>query len=69
MTLLELYHFKVRDPVTGKWRTTNYRLTVEEARQRYGEGNYEVLEWSREVRAGDPPKLTAGHLARARDRA
>ncbi len=60
---LILYRFKVRDPITGKWYRTNYRLAVEEAQERYGEGNYELLEWSKEVRdVGDPLKLTAVHV-------
>lgn len=63
MATLEHYLFKVRDEITGKWRQTRYRLTTEIARKRYGEGNYELLEWSREVREGDAARLTAGHLA------
>jgi hypothetical protein len=63
MTELRLYRFKVRDPITDKWRTTRYHLTAEETRERYGEGNYELLEWSREARSFDVNKLTAGHLA------
>ena len=59
----ELYLFKVRDLVSGKWRQTRYRLTDETARERYGEGNYERLDWSREVRDGDPHKMSAAHLA------
>ena len=64
---LVLYFCKVRDPITGKWRKTRYRLTAEEARARYGEGNYELLEWSREIRDADPARLTAAHLARNAD--
>ena len=41
-----------------------YSLAIEEARQRYGEGNYECLEWSKEVREiGDPERLRAGYVA------
>jgi hypothetical protein len=47
-----LYFFRVRDSISGKCRQTRYRLTENEARQRYGEGNYERLDWSREVRTG-----------------
>jgi len=43
---LVLYRFEVRDAITGKWRQTRYRLSDAEARQRYGEGNYERLDWS-----------------------
>jgi hypothetical protein len=48
----ELYFFKVRDQISGKWRQERYRLTDETARERYGEGNYERLDWTREVRTG-----------------
>ena len=46
---MELYLFKIRDSLTGHWQQTRYRLTVAQARERFGEGNYEPLEWSREV--------------------
>lgn len=42
--------FRVRDGRTGKWRTTHHKMTLVEAAKRHGEGNYEVLEWSKEVR-------------------
>jgi hypothetical protein len=60
-----LYRFRVRDAVTGKWHITRYALTEQEAEQRYGKGNYERLDWSKEVReGGDPGSLSAGHLFR-----
>ena len=60
-----LYFFKLRNEVTGKWHQTRWRMTIEEARQRHGEGNYQVLEWSKEVRERtDPSRLSAGHLYR-----
>jgi hypothetical protein len=46
MATLVHYLFKVRDLVTGKWRQTRYRLNDDEARERYGEGNYERLDWA-----------------------
>jgi len=65
MASIELYRFKVRDPVTAKWHQTQYRLDVETARERYGEGNYELIEWSKEVREiVGPLRLTASHLCR-----
>lgn len=48
MATVELYLFAVTDPLTGARRRTTYRLTVEEARERYVDP--EVLPWSREVR-------------------
>ena len=59
-----LYYFRVRDAITGKWRQTRYRLSEADALDRYGEGNYELLDWTREVRDGDPSKSSAAHLAR-----
>ena len=59
MRTLELYRFKVRDTVTGKGYETRYRLTVEQARERYSE--HEILLYTkeiREVRAG----FSASHL-------
>ena len=57
-----LFFFRVRDALTGKWRQTRYRLSDEDARVRYGEGNYERLDWTREIRIGDPGKQSTSHL-------
>ena len=35
MPAIELWLFMVTDPLTGKRRRTTYRLTLEEARERY----------------------------------
>ena len=59
---LALYFFNVRDSLTGKWRKTRYRLNEEEARKRYGDGNFERLDWTREIRNGDPGKQSTSHL-------
>jgi len=59
---LLLYFFNVRDAITGKWRKTRYRLTDETARAVYGEGNYERLDWTREVRTGDAGGQSTAHL-------
>ena len=64
MPTRELYLLNVRNPITRKWRQTRYRLTAENARERYGEGNYERIDASREVRDGDPARSSAAHLAR-----
>ena len=47
-----LYYFRVRDQRTGKWRQTRYRLSDAEALERFGAGNWERLDDSREVRTG-----------------
>jgi hypothetical protein len=62
--VLELYLFKVRNPITGKWRRTRQRSTVDAARKRYGEGNFEPIEGSREVRELDARWKNMAHLAR-----
>ena len=59
---LLLYFFNVRDETTGKWRKTRYRLTDETARAVYGDGNYERLDWTREVRIGAPGVQSTSHL-------
>jgi hypothetical protein len=48
----EFYLFRVRDPISGKWGQTRYKLTDQTARERYGEGSYERIDASREVRTG-----------------
>ena len=62
--MLELYLFKVRNPITGRWRQTRQRSTVDAARKRYGEGNYEPIVGSREVREPDARWKNMAHLAR-----
>jgi len=57
-----LYFFRVRDSLTGKWRQTRYRLNDEEARARYGDGNFERLDSMREVRSGDPRQQGTSQL-------
>jgi len=62
--MLELYLFTVRNPITGKWRQTRHRSTVDAARKRYGEGNYEPVEGSREVREVEGTWKNMADLAR-----
>jgi hypothetical protein len=52
MTTQEFYLFRVRDPINGKWGQTRYKVTEDIARKRFGEGCYERIEASREVRTG-----------------
>ena len=49
---LVLCYFRVRDQIGGKWRQTRYCMSDTEALERYGAGNYERLDYSREVRVG-----------------
>lgn len=62
MEPLILYRFRIRDPITREWRTTSYHLLVEEARERYGDGNYEALESTREVRLVGTRPLTDSQI-------
>jgi len=45
-------------------RQARYRLTLEEARERYGEGNCELLEWRREAGLREKPRnrLTSARI-------
>ena len=52
MTAHEFYLFRVRDPISGKWGQTRYKITDQTAHERYGEGNYEPIVNTREVRTG-----------------
>ncbi len=67
MPSLDVYLFKVRDSISGQWQQTRYPMTIEMARARFREGNYELLEWSREVRVSDPVRLTATHSKNSPD--
>ena len=50
--ILACSSFRVRDAIAGKWRQTRYRLSEADALDRYGAGNYERLDWSREGKTG-----------------
>ena len=45
-----VYTFRVRDQRTGNWRDSRRKMTIVKADKRYGNGNYEVVEDSKEVR-------------------
>jgi hypothetical protein len=55
-TTLTLYEFRYYDPVRGKWLRTRYRLTEAEALERFGEGNFERINASREDRVVQAPE-------------
>jgi hypothetical protein len=67
MGRVELYPFRFRDPVTGRWVRARYRAEREEIERRYAE--YEIV-GPPEVRDGDPdePRFTP-HRAQAADAA
>lgn len=56
---IELWFWELKDELTGKWRKTRYRMTVEDARTRHGD-NARKIEGTLEVRGGDPRGLTMG---------
>jgi len=74
MAAHEFYLFRVRDPISDKWGKTRYKITDQTAHER-GEGNYEPIVNTREVRTGYAPfafgrlveKLRAAVFARAAD--
>ena len=57
MARVDLYPFRFRDPVTGRWVRARYRAARDEIERRYVE--YEIIGRA-EVRAGDPdtPRFT-----------
>jgi len=54
-----LWLWEIRDPLTGRWRRTTYRMTEDNAVARHGQEARKV-EWSREVRRVDPMGGTTG---------
>jgi hypothetical protein len=65
MRRLELYPFRFRDPITGKWVRARYRAERHEIAARYAQ--YEIT-GPPEIRDGDPdaPRFTP-HMKQARD--
>jgi len=47
---ITLFAFRYRDERTGNWRDARYKITPEEAHERYGEGNYELIPGTQETR-------------------
>ena len=45
---ITVYHVRVRTPGMKKYQITPAKMTIEQARALYGEGNYELLAWSEE---------------------
>ena len=52
MPVVTLYRFRIRDPLTGRWRETGHHMIEAEAEARYPER--ERLDWTREDRHVDP---------------
>ena len=50
MCTVTVYTFRVRDRRTGNWRDSRHKMTTSKADKRYGDGNYEVIDSSKEVR-------------------
>ena len=47
---ITLYSFRVRTPPKMNWRVARYKMTLEHAIAAYGEGNYEMVPGTEEVR-------------------
>lgn len=62
---LELWLWEIRDATTGRWRKTRYRMTEQDAVERFG-GDARKVEWSREVRSGDPSATWTGSFLTGR---
>lgn len=60
---IALWFWEIRDPLTGRWRRTSYRMTEGDAAERHGQEARKV-EWSREVRRVDPRGATTGIFQR-----
>jgi len=53
MHRLELFPFRFRDPLTGKWVRARYKASLADLEQRYGGGRYEIT-GPPEIREVDP---------------
>ena len=65
MPTITLHSYRVRGELTRKWRVARYKMTPEHALAVYGEGNYELVQGSEEVRHVDEDQMrnSAAHLA------
>lgn len=61
--IIELWFWEIPDQLTGRWRKTHYRMTEQDARQRFG-ADARRIEWTREVRDGDPSANSTGSFLR-----
>lgn len=62
-TQVAVYLFKVLDPATGAWHRHPTMLSEKEAAERFGQGNYEPLRWTRELVWSDQLGNTNGRSA------
>jgi hypothetical protein len=53
------YFVNVIDPISKKWRQTNWRMTEADVKSRYAEGTAEILWDTKEERTvgGDPDRI------------
>lgn len=57
-----LHRWRVKDPVTGRWRALRYHASEGDMREQFAE--YERITESRRELDVDPERLTAGHVQR-----
>jgi hypothetical protein len=62
---IELWLWEIRDPQSGRWRKTTYRMTDDDARECFG-ADARKINWTREVRIVDPQANSTGSFLRAR---
>lgn len=60
---IELWFWEIRDPVTGTWRRTTYRMTEGDALKRHA-AEARKIEWTLEVRHVDLTGNSTGSFLR-----
>jgi hypothetical protein len=60
---IELWLWELRDPLTGRWRRTTWRMTEDEAFERHGPEARRV-EWTREERRVELSANSTGSFLR-----
>ena len=63
-TTIKLWFWEIRDPVSGRWRKTTYRMTDGDARERFG-AEARKIEGTQEVRCIDLTSNSTGSFLRS----
>lgn len=58
--MITLYTFRYKEKTTGKWREARYQISIAEALERYGEGNFELLDGHTYGNSGSAAHLQRG---------
>lgn len=62
--MIELWFWEIRHATVGRWRKTRYRTREHDALERFG-ADVRGVEWSCEVRDGDPDANSTSAFLRA----